>query len=80
MPVTTEAVESEDMKKAYEKEPNFQVAVNQLQYASPRPMVPGYKELQEVIMTEIQRAVLGQASVDEAIQKAAEKGQKLLKK
>jgi sn-glycerol 3-phosphate transport system substrate-binding protein len=42
--------------------------------------VPGYKELQEVIMTEIQRAVLGQASVDEAIGKAMEKGQKLLKK
>lgn len=80
MPVTTEAVESEDMKRAYEKEPNFQVAVKQLEYASPRPMVPGYKELQEVIMTEIQRAVLGQASVDEAIQKATEKGQKLLKK
>lgn len=80
MPVTSEAVESDEMKKAYEKEPNFQVAVNQLQYASPRPMVPGYKELQEVIMTEIQRAVLGQATVDEAIAKATEKGQKLLKK
>lgn len=80
MPVTTEAVESDEMKKAYEKEPNFQVAVNQLQYASPRPMVPGYKELQEVIMNEIQRAVLGQATVDEAIGKAVEKGQKLLKK
>lgn len=80
MPVTKEAVESEEMKKAYEKEPNFQVAVKQLEYAKPRPMVPGYKELQEVIMTEIQRAVLGQASVDEAIGKAMEKGQKLLKK
>ncbi|EST52106.1 sugar ABC transporter substrate-binding protein [Brevibacillus panacihumi W25] len=80
MPVTTEAVESAEMKAAYEKEPNFQVAVKQLEYASPRPMVPGYKELQEVIMTEIQRAVLGQATVDEALQKADEKGQKLLKK
>lgn len=80
MPVTAEAVESDEMKQAYEKEPNFEVAVKQLEYASPRPMVPGYKELQEVIMTEIQRAVLGQASVDEAIQRADEKAQKLLKK
>ncbi|USG65514.1 ABC transporter substrate-binding protein [Brevibacillus ruminantium] len=80
MPVTKDAVESEDMKKAYEKEPNFQVAVKQLEYAKPRPMVPGYKELQEVIMTEIQRAVLGQATVDQAIGNAVEKGQKLLKK
>ncbi|CAM3304565.1 ABC transporter substrate-binding protein [Brevibacillus invocatus] len=80
MPVTTEAVESAEMKAAYEKEPNFQVAVKQLEYASPRPMVPGYKELQEVIMTELQRAVMGQATVEEALQKADEKGQKLLKK
>lgn len=80
MPVTTEAVESDEMKAAYEKEPNFQVAVKQLEYASPRPMVPGYKELQEVIMTEIQRAVLGQASIDEALQNAADKGEKLLSK
>ncbi|WP_228728240.1 ABC transporter substrate-binding protein [Brevibacillus composti] len=80
MPVTKAAVDSDEMKKAYEKEPNFQVAVKQLEYAKPRPMVPGYKELQEVIMTEIQRAVLGQATVDEAIGNAVEKGQKLLKK
>lgn len=80
MPVTTEAVESDEMKAAYEKEPNFQVAVKQLEYASPRPMIPGYKELQEVIMTEIQRAVLGQATIDEALQNAEEKGKKLLKK
>lgn len=80
MPVTKAAVESEEMKKAYEKDPNFQVAVKQLEYGNPRPMVPGYKELQEVIMTEIQRAVLGQATPEEAIDKAVEKGQKLLKK
>jgi sn-glycerol 3-phosphate transport system substrate-binding protein len=80
MPVTKDAVESEEMKKAYEKDPNFQVAVNQLEHAKPRPMVPGYKELQEVIMTEIQRAVLGQATPEEAINKAVEKGEKLLKK
>jgi len=80
MPVTKEAAESEEMKQAYEQDPNFQVAVKQLEYAHPRPMVPGYKELQEVIMTEIQRAVLGQATPEEAIGKAVEKGEKLLKK
>ncbi|WP_019122207.1 ABC transporter substrate-binding protein [Brevibacillus massiliensis] len=80
MPVTKEAALSDEMKKAYEQTPNFQVAVKQLEYAKPRPMVPGYKELQEIIMTEIQRAVLGQATPDEAIGKAADKAQKLLKK
>jgi len=77
MPVTQKAVESDEMKAA---DPNFRVALDQLQYAKPRPMVPGYKELQEVIMTEIQRNVLGQATPDEALSAAAEKAQKLLKK
>ncbi|WP_083208741.1 ABC transporter substrate-binding protein [Brevibacillus laterosporus] len=80
MPVTSEAIQSDEMKKVYEQDPNFQVAVKQLEYGKPRPMVPGYKELQEVIMTEIQRVILGQASIDEALSKAVEKGQKLLKK
>jgi len=80
MPVTNDAVESAEMKAYYEKQPNFKVAIDQLQYGNPRPMVPGYKELQEVIMTEIQRAVLGQASVDDALKAAEEKAVKLLKK
>jgi len=79
MPATTAAVESEEMKKAYEKEPNFEVAVKQLEYASPRPMLPSYKEMQEMIMTEIQRAVLGEVSIDEALQIAEEKAKKLVK-
>lgn len=43
-------------------------------------MVPGYKELQEVIMTEIQRVILGQATPDEALQAATDKANKLLRK
>lgn len=80
MPVTTAAVDSPEMKAFYEKEPNFKVAVDQLQYGYPRPMAPGYKELQDIIQKELQRAMLGQASVDEALQSATEKGSKLLKK
>lgn len=80
MPVTTDAIDSPEMKAFYEKQPNFKVAVDQLQYGYPRPMSPGYKELQDVIQKEIQRAMLGQVSVDEALQAATEKGSKLLKK
>lgn len=80
MPVTTGAVESAEMKAYFEQQPNFKVAIDQLQYGNPRPMVPGYKELQEIIMTEIQRAVLGQATVDQALQAAEEKAAKLLNK
>ncbi|UFJ42711.1 ABC transporter substrate-binding protein [Brevibacillus humidisoli] len=79
MPVRQSALSSEEMKKLYAEKPQFQVAVNQLEYAKPRPKAPGYKELQEIIMTEIQRAILGQASPEEALETAAEKAQKLLK-
>ncbi|MED1722582.1 ABC transporter substrate-binding protein [Brevibacillus parabrevis] len=80
MPVTTAAVDSPEMKAFYEKDPNFKVAVDQLQYGYPRPMAPGYKELQDVIQKELQRAMLGQATIDEALQNATDKGSKLLKK
>ncbi|MBN3524019.1 ABC transporter substrate-binding protein [Paenibacillus apiarius] len=80
MPVSKSAVESDTLKQAFAKDPNFKVAIDQLQYGKARPMVPGYKELQEVIMTEIQRVVLGQATPDEALQAATEKANKLLRK
>ncbi|MET3290720.1 UNVERIFIED_CONTAM: ABC-type glycerol-3-phosphate transport system substrate-binding protein [Brevibacillus sp. OAP136] len=68
------------MKAFYDKNPNFKVAVDQLQYGYARPMVPGYKELQDVIQKEVQRAMLGQSTPDEAMKAIKEKGEKLLKK
>ncbi|WP_374016225.1 hypothetical protein ABU162_18070 [Paenibacillus thiaminolyticus] len=52
MPVSKAALESDTLKEAFVKDPNFKVAIDLLQYGKARPMVPGYKELQEVIMTE----------------------------
>ncbi|WP_232698207.1 ABC transporter substrate-binding protein [Brevibacillus daliensis] len=80
MPVTNDALEAAEMKAVFDKDPNFKVAVDQLQYGKPRPMVPGYKELQEVIMTEIQKVVLGQSTIDDALKQAETKSEKLLKK
>jgi sn-glycerol 3-phosphate transport system substrate-binding protein len=80
MPVRDSAASSDEMKALYEEKPQFKVAVDQLEYAKPRPMVPGYKELQEVIMTEIQRAVIDESvSAEEALNNAAQKAEKLLK-
>lgn len=79
MPVTTDALSSDEMKAFYAEYPNFEVAVDQLEYAKPRPMVPGYKELQEVIMNEVKSAVLGKSTVDEALQNATEKAERILK-
>ncbi|NGP60259.1 ABC transporter substrate-binding protein [Paenibacillus thiaminolyticus] len=80
MPVSKAGLESDTLKEAFVKDPNFKVAIDQLQYGKARPMVPGYKELQEVIMTEIQRVILGQATPDEALQAATDKANKLLRK
>lgn len=80
MPVRVSAVESAEMKKLYAEKPQFKVAVDQLEYAKPRPMVPGYKELQEIIMNEIQRAIIDDSiSAKEALDAAAQKAEKLLK-
>lgn len=80
MPIRTSAAESEEMQALFAEKPQYKVAIDQLQYANPRPMVPGYKELQEVIMTEIQRAVIDESvSAKEALDAAAAKAEKLLK-
>lgn len=73
------AIGKDTLKEAFVKDPNFKVAIDQLQYGKVRPMVPGYKELQEVLMTEIQRVILGQATPDEALQAATDKANKLLR-
>jgi len=79
LPVRKSAVESPEMQKFFAEKPQFKVAVDQLQYAQPRPAAPGYKELQEVIMNEIQSAILGKESPKDALNKAAEKANQLLK-
>lgn len=80
MPVTVSSVNSKKMEELYVQKPQFKVAVDQLEYAKPRPMVPAYKELQEIIMTEIQRAVIDKdVSAKEALNNAATKAEKLLK-
>ncbi len=80
MPARISAVNGDVMKALYQEKPQFKVAIDQLEYAKPRPMVPAYKELQEIIMTEIQRAVIDDSvSVEEALNAAAQKGEKLLK-
>lgn len=80
MPATSEAVASKQMQDVYKERPNLKVAVDQLEYATARPMVPGYKEMQEVIMAELQRVMLGQATPDEAIAAMEKKAEKTLKK
>jgi sn-glycerol 3-phosphate transport system substrate-binding protein len=80
MPVRQSAIDSPEMKQFFTQHPQFKVAVDQLKYAQPRPASPGYKELQEVIMNDVQKAILGQASPADAMKDAADKGTQLLQK
>jgi sn-glycerol 3-phosphate transport system substrate-binding protein len=80
MPTSKSAAELPEMKELYENTPQFKVALDQLEYARPRPMAPAYKEMQETIMTELQRAVIDEGvTAEQAIENAVTKGQKLLK-
>ncbi|SNS44315.1 carbohydrate ABC transporter substrate-binding protein, CUT1 family [Anaerovirgula multivorans] len=80
MPVRTSSINSAEMEAFYKEYPQFTVAINQLDYAKRRPMAPGYRELQEIIMKEIQRAVIDDTmSPQDALNTAAEEAQKLLK-
>lgn len=80
MPVRTSAAQSSEMEKLYKEKPQFKVAVDQLEYAKPRPMVPGYKELQEIIMAELQRAIIDDSvTAEDALNTASDKSKKLLK-
>ncbi|MET3941563.1 sn-glycerol 3-phosphate transport system substrate-binding protein [Paenibacillus sp. PvP094] len=75
LPSRISAVESDEMKKLYEEKPLFKVAVDQLEYAGPRPMQKVYPEIGEMIKDEILRAVVdssvtAEAAIAEAVKKA----------
>ena len=51
--------------------PQYQTAIDQLQYAIPRPQHPAYSEMQEQIMKALHKAVLKELSVMDALDEAA---------
>ncbi|WP_195574174.1 ABC transporter substrate-binding protein [Paenibacillus sp. 1001270B_150601_E10] len=81
LPSRISAVESDEMKKLYEEKPLFKVAVDQLEYAGPRPMQKVYPEIAEIIKDEILRAVVDPSiSAEAAVAEAAKKADALLNK
>jgi sn-glycerol 3-phosphate transport system substrate-binding protein len=59
--------------------PQYQAAIDQLQYAVPRPQHPAYAEMQEQIMKALQMAVLKEKPVKDALDEAAALTTKSLK-
>ncbi|MFZ5825280.1 MAG: ABC transporter substrate-binding protein [Bacillota bacterium] len=77
MPTSNGAVKL--MDETFKKYPQFETAVKQLQYAQSRPQHPGYAQAQETVMKALQKAVLKQATVQQALDEAAAEVTKQLK-
>ncbi|WP_410513101.1 ABC transporter substrate-binding protein [Paenibacillus sp. BR2-3] len=81
LPTRLSALESEELKAHFKQYPQFKVAVDQLEYARPRPMENAYPEVAEILKESIQKAILDpKTSPQDALNQAAEKANKLLGK
>ncbi|UVI32895.1 ABC transporter substrate-binding protein [Paenibacillus spongiae] len=81
LPTRMSAVESDEIKAHFEAFPQYKVAVDQLEYARPRPMETAYPEVTKIIKEAIEKAILDpKVSPQDAMNAAAEKANKLLGK
>lgn len=81
LPTRLSAVESDELKAHFEEYPQFKVAVDQLEYARPRPMENAYPEIAKIIKESIQKAIIDpKTTPQDALNQAAEKANKLLSK
>ncbi|WP_169089796.1 ABC transporter substrate-binding protein [Paenibacillus sp. PL91] len=81
LPTRISAAESEELKAHFAEHPQFKVAVDQLEYARPRPMENAYPEIAKIIKESIQKAIIDpKTSPQDALNQAAEKANKLLSK
>ncbi|WP_284642954.1 ABC transporter substrate-binding protein [Paenibacillus silviterrae] len=81
LPSRVSAVNSDEMKKLYAEKPLFKVAVDQLEYARPRPMLKVYPEIAKIIKDQIALSVVDPSvTAEKAIAEAGAKADKLLNK
>lgn len=81
LPSRISAVNSEEMKKLYAEKPLFKVAVDQLEYARPRPMLKPYPEIAKIIKDQIALAIVDPTiTAEKTIAEAGTKADKLLNK
>ncbi len=81
LPTRLSAMESEELQALYEEYPQYKVAIDQLEYARPRPMENAYPEVTTILKQAIEKAILDpNVSPQEALDEAAEKANQLLSK
>lgn len=79
MPVRYSAAEA--MKQFFAEHPNFAVAVDQLKYARPVPLIPSWSQIDnEAITPALDEVYVNNTSAAKALGKAAEKARDILKK
>jgi multiple sugar transport system substrate-binding protein len=78
LPTNNKTTETETYKAYLEKNPQIEVFVKQLEYAKARPSILAYDEVSSALATEIEKALLGKVTPEEALKTAAENGQKAL--
>lgn len=72
IPTTKEALEDDEIKKLYEKSPQYKTAIEQLKTAGTSPMVKGFREISVKIQEEFKKPLVDTTlSTDEAVEKAA---------
>ena len=81
LPTRMSALESEELQAHFKEFPQYKVAVDQLEYARPRPMENAYPEVAKIIKEAIEKSILDPKVVpQDAMNEAAEKANKLLAK
>lgn len=81
LPTRFSTIESEERQALHEEQPLYQVAIDQLEYAEARPMVPGYNEINTVWVEEYERLISDpELDTAEALANAAERANQIIQK
>lgn len=81
LPTRLSALETEEMQSLYKEYPQYKVAVDQLEYARPRPMETAYPEVAKLVKSAIEKTLLDpKVTPQQAMDEANEKANALLSK
>jgi multiple sugar transport system substrate-binding protein len=78
LPTNKETTETETYQAYLEENPHIEVFVKQLEYAKARPSILAYDEISSALAAEIEKALLGKVTPQQALETAAQNGQKAL--
>ena len=78
LPTNIETAESETFTDFLTEDPRQQVFYDQLEYAEARPSILAYSGISAALSTEIEKALLGRTSPEEALRTAAKNAQAAL--